>query len=223
MKQTVERLSQTEIVGKEGVGGIPRSIFELKLVEHTNLLTGDPFFERISEGVIDGISGQSKFKYRVTEDRIIIEDSENSDLRFDSWVENGVWKVNVFTKGFQGDLDRTHSDLFAKQLFLFSYGFFKRNGIDIKAFEANWNKQKGKTNFDQYRRNLIRHSLRKPEIAKKKAVFDTWTGRLMQKLGFNRIVSIEGERREYDNGVMKVVFVRSDDEDTIKTLEDLAR
>ena len=77
---------------------------------------------------------------------------------------------------------------------------------------------KGKTNFEQYRKALgiFPSNVR----SKCRAIFSTWTGKIMQELGFGRILEIEEDGRDYSpNEIMTVVFGKGDTP-TEETLED---
>lgn len=77
-----------------------------------------------------------------------------------------------------------HPDLFAKRIIKRAFQFFESNGLTINHYVSHW--ESSSDMYHQYFTFLENYSHATYEDAEN-AVKNTWTGKLVQELGFNKI------------------------------------
>lgn len=158
-----------------------------------------------SSGFVEGNSGRSVLSYVVCPCSICISDVWDSDFYFFAELEEGILKLDIKNKGYNGDPLQKHPDIYPRDLLHKSIEFFEKQGRRIQVIKGHWvNEDEYSDNYDSYRRYL--KSLKREVVLedRKQAAFQTWTGQRAQELGFTKIRSISDSEEE-----VVVYFVKS--------------
>lgn len=128
-------------------------------------------------------------------DLISITDAKDDRLQFEAKVRKETLVVTVKTRGYEGDPDKKHPDLFASQLVKKSLQFFELKGHSIAKWKDIWSKSGDLSdNWDQFEAYLQSHRVAGQEITQQQlrdAAQHTWTGHLAQELGFSQVESLD--------------------------------
>ncbi|MFA6005509.1 MAG: hypothetical protein WC775_03405 [Patescibacteria group bacterium] len=186
------------------------------IAEHGGL----PNFDQITKGhgLVEGLSGKSVFRYQITDRAISVVDTAQGDLMFQAMVSNFISntiRYNIRTKGYLGNPDQKHPDLFGMKLAVAAYQFFWSQGIQIDDFLAVWAYGESPENLDAYSRKFerlqpyYRHGFVTAEEREQIAIRNTFSYRLAVNLGFPQISGVS-YRYQGLREVMSIWFSRPD-------------
>lgn len=151
-------------------------------------------------GVIKGGSGRI-LRCHIEKDEISVVDVADEDhFRLDAKTVDGTMWMLLLT-------DRSgerHPDLFAGKFFEFALRYFEINGYTVSKFQARWQRWRSghaSNNYDQFIKNTTLGV--NPATAAK----NTWTGKILERLGFTEVESLEVKEDEL--GVEKVLVLFS--------------
>jgi len=166
------------------------------------------FDPNYSEPKTQGLNSGRDLITNVKQDFISIVDSKDETLQFEAKVRNETLIVTVKTRGYQGDSEKRHPDLFAAQLVKKSLQFFELQGHSIHKWKDIWSKSGDlNDNYDQFATYLRTHSSNGRELTQAElveAAKQTWTGQLANLLEFSKVESID-----YRPNIGEVVIVFS--------------
>jgi len=179
-----------EFIGKT-INGEPRGV-------PANIFNQDKF-----EGKIYTASGWPLYCY-VSPEQITLTDPDNSfdDLGrhpcgFRADVINKFLIFAIYTKGFKGDRQLKHPDLFAAELLKSSFNYFKRQNTQIDSVLCHWEAETD--TYQQFINALDLDQNPEPGIDQQlQAAKQTWTAKQLALFGFTKL-SPEGFY--WDNGL----------------------
>ncbi|MEP7166575.1 MAG: hypothetical protein ABI758_01190 [Candidatus Woesebacteria bacterium] len=137
------------------------------------------------------ISGRALL-FSVTKRHIEITDKENTNFRFSATDDLGNLYITVTTKGYEGDKEKRHPDLFAADLVKLSLTLFDKMNNDIKEWHATWTSEEEgnpNDNYSEFERNLPQKDTYTLGELQNAAV-NTWEGRLANELGFTKTAQV---------------------------------
>jgi len=181
------------------------------------LRRGLPSFDRIGKGkgIIAGFSGLSNFRYEISDRLISLIDVDNENLEFQAAVGNLLNDItfNIHTKGFRGNPNQKHPDLYGMRLAVAAYQYFWSQGIQIDQFVAVWAEGESPENLEAYYRKFgklqpyYQHGFVTEEECEQIAIRNTFSYRLAVNLGFPQI---RGTTHRYQGirDVMSIYFTR---------------
>lgn len=170
-----------EFIGKT-IKGKPRGV-------PTYIFNQDKF-----EGKIYTASGWPLSCY-VSPERITLTDPKNSSeasgwhpsCGFRADVANQVLTLSIYSKGFKGDYQQKHPDLFAAELLKASFNYFNRQNTKIDSVLCHW-EPKSDT-YQQFIEALDLDNNPKPSLERQlRAAQQTWTAKQIALFGFTKIV-----------------------------------
>lgn len=124
--------------------------------------------------------------YRNSPDCICVYALDESVHQLEVTVHDGYLSFDVFTKGYNGDPEARHPDLFAKDFIQQALTIFRQRGFEVRGLHSNW------LNFSQHAsEDIARYDAHvKAGWSQHDAALQTWCGQLAQRLGFTRVVEL---------------------------------
>jgi len=169
-----------ELIGKT-INGEPKGV-------PAHIFNQDKF-----EGKIYTASGWPLYCY-VSPCQITLTDPKNSfdDLGrhhcgFRADVINKFLIFSIYTKGFKGDCQQKHPDLFAAELLKSSFNYFKRQNTQINSVLCHWEAEAADT-YQQFINALDWDQNPEPSIDQQlEAAKQTWTAKQIASFGYTKI------------------------------------
>ncbi len=166
-----------EFIGKT-INGEPRGV-------PANIFSQNKF-----EGKIYTASGRPLYCY-VSPEQITLTDPNNSfdDLGrhpcgFRADVINQILVLGIYSKGFKGDRQQKHPDLFASELLKASFNYFQRQNTRIDSVLCHWEADV----YQQFIDALDLAKNPKPSLAQQlQAAQQAWTAKQIALFGYTKI------------------------------------
>ena len=161
-------------------GGIPASIFTPGTHE------------------VQGASGRTTLTCTVTPTEITIQDTAHPEIRFQGRILPSQPDLVEFisnNKGWQGDLEAKHPDIYTRGLIEESITFFRQQGNEVNGIEALLVHLPGGRMEDIYRQYAANleaiHDRPVTEDDRKDAARNTWIGAVAAAQGFTEVTKAE--------------------------------
>lgn len=128
--------------------------------------------------------------YRNDPDRICVYALDDSIHQLEVTVQDGYLSFDVFTKGYNGNPEARHPDLYAKDFIKQALAIFRQRGFEVRGLQSDW------LNFSQYAsEDIVRYEAHlKTGWSQPDAALQTWCGQLAQQLGFTRVTELTESR-----------------------------
>ena len=175
---------------------------------HSSVFHADPS-ETSEFQPTTGLSG-STLEYSTTQNRVVIKDPHDKGVFFSAGVYDGVFAVDVQNMPTSGT---RHPDIYPAKLIEHSLGYFESQGHEVVVFEATWaetSRRDLSRNWAEFNDAISQSVGPVTDDIKKAAAVETWTGRLVQRLGFTEVDSVDTELQETPEGDLKAsnVYIR---------------